>query len=88
VSILPLLPASDYSDAALKAAGGKANGTLEFFAQDTDGVTQNNTYTYLYDNGYNGAWAWSYNADQKWPTMQVPMQNVYSAHTATVGGCP
>jgi hypothetical protein len=60
----------------------------EFFAQDTDGVTQNNTYTYLYDNGYNGAWAWSYNADQKWPTMQVPMQNVYNAHTATVGGCP
>jgi hypothetical protein len=113
---------NNYSDSALVAAGGKANGTLdfyevhyyesngttyscflhpasywkldkklvmgEFFAQDTDSVVQNNLYTYLYDNGYNGGWAWSYNADQKWPTMQVPMQNVYNAHTATVGGCP
>jgi hypothetical protein len=60
----------------------------EFFAATTDGVSQNNTYTYLFDNGYNGAWAWSYESDMPWPSMQVPMQNLYNAHTATVGGCP
>jgi len=110
-----------YSDAALKNAGGKANGILdfyqvhyyaqngisnspfqhpasywkldkklvmgEFFAADTDGVSKDNTYTYLYDNGYNGAWAWSYNADQKWPTMQKPMQNLDTAQP-TVKNCP
>jgi hypothetical protein len=116
-----------YSDAALQAAGGKANGTLdfyevhyyesngtqyscflhpasywgittgatgkrlvmgEFFAATTDGVAQNNTYTYLYTNGYSGAWAWSYNSDMPWPSMQRPMQNLYSAQAATVGSCP
>ena len=110
-----------YSDSALKNAGGKANGTLdfyqvhyytqngisnspfqhpasywkldkklvmgEFFAADTDGVSKDNTYTYLYDNGYNGAWAWSYDADQKWPTMQKPMQNLDAAQP-TVKNCP
>jgi hypothetical protein len=113
---------NDYSDAALVAAGGKANGTLdfyevhyyesngtqyscflhpasywkldkklvmgEFFAAATDGVTQDNTYTYLYSNGYNGAWAWSYESDMPWPSMQTPMQDLYSAQTATVGSCP
>jgi hypothetical protein len=111
-----------YSDTALQNAGGKQNGTLdfyevhyytsngtsnscflnpashwgldkklvmgEFFAETTDGVAQNNTYTDLYTNGYNGAWAWSYDADQVWPSMQVPMQNVYNANTAVVGSCP
>jgi hypothetical protein len=110
-----------YSDVALKNAGGKANGTLdfyqvhyytqngisnspfqhpasywkldkklvigEFFAADTDGVSKDNTYTYLYDNGYNGAWAWSYDADQKWPTMQKPMQNLDAAQPS-VKNCP
>jgi hypothetical protein len=110
-----------YSDAALRAAGGKNNGTLdyyevhyyaantasnspftrpasywgldkklvigEFFAEATDGVAQASLYTNLYTSGYNGAWAWSYNADQKWPTMQAPMQAVASAH-ADVTTCP
>jgi hypothetical protein len=110
-----------YSDMALRNAGGKANGTLdfyevhyyasngssyscflhpasywaldkklvmgEFFAQMTDGVAQANLYTYLYSNAYNGAWAWSYNSDVKWPAMQVPMQNLIAAH-ADVGTCP
>ncbi len=60
----------------------------EFFAQTTDGVAQADTYTYLYTNGYNGAWAWSYDADNRWPSMQVPLQNLYAAKAATVGACP
>jgi hypothetical protein len=59
----------------------------EFFAEATDGVAQNALYTNLYSAGYNGAWAWSYNADQKWPTMQAPMQALASAHTDTTM-CP
>jgi hypothetical protein len=111
-----------YSDTALRGAGGKQNGTLdfyevhyyasngtsnscflhpasywgldkklvmgEFFAQTTDGVAKDSLYTYLYSNGYNGAWAWAYNSDVVWPAMQAPMQNVYNAHMADVGGCP
>ena len=110
-----------YSDSALRAAGGKQNGTLdyyevhyytsngasnscfthsasswkldkklvmgEFAAQATDGVAQNDLYTNLYTNGYNGSWAWSYEADYPWPAMQVPMQNLAHAHT-DVGSCP
>jgi hypothetical protein len=57
----------------------------EFSAAATDGVAQNDLYTYLYTNGYNGGWAWDYSS---WPAMQTPMQNVYSAHTADVGSCP
>ncbi len=113
-----------YSDAALRTAGGKTNGTLdfyevhyytlngvqyspfrntashwgldkklvmgEFYARTTDGVATADLFTYLYTNGYNGAWAWQYNdgdAAVKWPTMQVPMQNVYNAHMTEVGGC-
>lgn len=110
-----------YSDAALRAAGGKQNGTLdfyqvhyytangasnspftrparywgldkklvigEFFTRETDGVAANALYTNLYDSGYSGAWAWSYNADEKWPSMQAPMQALFTAH-ADVGACP
>jgi putative NIF3 family GTP cyclohydrolase 1 type 2 len=60
----------------------------EFFAATTDGVSQDDTYTYLYSNGYNGSWAWSYESDMPWPSMQVPMQDLYNAETATVGSCP
>jgi hypothetical protein len=70
----------------------------EFYAQTTDGVSQDNTYTYLYDAGYNGAWAWQYLNDDtlsdggmtntKWPAMEVPIQNLYTAEKATVGSCP
>jgi hypothetical protein len=59
----------------------------EFFAQDTDGVAKNDTYTYLYTNGYNGAWAWAYESDNPWPSMQAPLQQLSSAH-ADVGDCP
>jgi hypothetical protein len=59
----------------------------EFYAADTDGVAKNDTYTYLYTNGYNGAWAWSYDADQMWPAMQVPMQNLMAAQPSTLT-CP
>jgi hypothetical protein len=110
-----------YSDSALIAAGGKQNGTLDFYevhyytsngssnsafthpasywkldkqlvmgefaAAATDGVAQNDLYTNLYTNGYDGAWAWSYDADYKWPAMQAGMQNLINAH-ADVGACP
>ncbi len=59
----------------------------EFYAADTDGVLKNDIYTYLYTNGYNGAWAWSYVADMPWPSMQVPMENLFTAHS-DVGSCP
>ncbi|MBV9945371.1 MAG: cellulase family glycosylhydrolase [Myxococcales bacterium] len=56
----------------------------EFYALDQDGITAPNTYSQLFDTGYGGAWAWQYlNNDNtttttKWPTMQVPMQNLYA----------
>jgi hypothetical protein len=59
----------------------------EFAAELTDGVAQNDLYKNLYDNGYDGAWAWSYNADWEWPAMQAPMQALFTAH-ADVGDCP
>jgi hypothetical protein len=117
-----------YTDSALVAAGGKANGTLDFYevhyyqvngsgnnvfanprshwnmadkklvigefaayAQDTSPVAVNDSFTYLYNNGYDGAWAWSYtegNANYKWPTMQTPMKSLYTAQQATVDACP
>jgi hypothetical protein len=60
----------------------------EFYAAATDGVAGDDTYTYLYSNGYNGAWAWAYTTDMPWPSMQVPMQNLYTAQTASIGSCP
>jgi hypothetical protein len=113
-----------YSDDALRAAGGKANGTLdfyevhyyaantakvspfahpasywaldkavvigEFYALAQDSIAASATYTSLFNGGYGGAWAWQYlNSDgtnssnggaaTKWPTMQVPMQNLLAA---------
>jgi hypothetical protein len=121
-----------YADAALVGAGGKSNGTLdfyevhyyagngskespfanpashwgldkpvvigEFYALAQDDVTAANTYTSLFSNDYAGAWSWQYlNSDgtnnnnmgqtTKWPTMQVPLQNLYSAHAAALN-CP
>jgi len=124
---------NNYSDSSLRNAGGKQNGTLdfyevhyytangvsnspfknpashwgldkklvmgEFYALDQDGVKGDDTYTYLYTNGYNGGWAWQYESDDgsstsnngqstKWPAMKMAIQNVYDAHTADVGSCP
>jgi Cellulase (glycosyl hydrolase family 5) len=60
----------------------------EFAAATTQNINQNDLYTYLYTNGYNGAWAWSYDADYPWPDMQTAMQNVYNAHMSDVNSCP
>ncbi|HTQ04997.1 MAG TPA: hypothetical protein VMI54_14130 [Polyangiaceae bacterium] len=110
-----------YSDQALIQAGGKQNGTLDFYevhyymsngtsnscfthpasywnldkklvmgefaAQGVDNIALNDLYTNLYTNGYDGAWAWSYDADYVWPAMQAPMQALFKAH-ADVGNCP
>ena len=60
----------------------------EFDAAVTNnGVAATDTYTDLYTNGYTGAWAWSYNANSKWPGMQLPMQTLFDGH-AEVGNCP
>ncbi|HEX3776387.1 MAG TPA: hypothetical protein VHV51_18070 [Polyangiaceae bacterium] len=59
----------------------------EFAAQDTEGVTLNNLGKYLYESGYNGGWAWSYDADWQWPAEQGPLQTLYAAH-ADVANCP
>jgi hypothetical protein len=119
-----------YSNSALTAAGGMANGTLdyyevhyytsngssvscfthpasnwkldknlvmgEFWAVTTDGVNGSDLYTNLYNNGYNGAWAWNYttnddnggNPQTAWPVMKTPMQNLYTAQKATLDACP
>lgn len=110
-----------YSDDALRAAGGKEQGVLdyyevhyyassgssnspftrpasywkldkplvigEFAAATTDNVGRDALYLKLYDNGYHGAWAWSYQADYPWPAMQVAMQALYAGHP-DVGDCP
>ncbi len=66
----------------------------EFYAISTDGVNGPDTYTSLYNNGYNGAWAWNYetnddgNTMTDWPTMQAPMQNLWNAQMATLAACP
>ena len=114
-----------YSDSALRAAGGKQNGTLDFYevhyyasntstysaflnpashwaldktlvmgefaAVDTDGVAKDDLFTHLYDNGYNGSWAWAYdegNTSYQWPSMKQGMTNLYNAHTSVIGACP
>jgi len=117
-----------YTDSALVAAGGKANGTLDFYevhyyqvngssnnvfanprsfwnmpekklvigefaayATDTSPVAVNDSYTYLFTNGYDGAWGWSYtegNSNYAWPSMKVPMQNLYTAQKSTIDACP
>lgn len=59
----------------------------EFAAQDTEGVTLANLGKYLYESGYNGGWAWSYEANYLWPAEQAPLQTLYAAHS-DVGNCP
>jgi hypothetical protein len=70
----------------------------EFYALAQDGVAAADTYTSLYSGGYAGAWAWQYlnsdgtnasNGGQQtdWPTMQVPIQNLYAEAPNDVN-CP
>jgi hypothetical protein len=65
----------------------------EFDALDTDNVSAANLYTTIHSNGYAGALAWKYlqrdslQGDNSWPSMQVPMQNLYSAAPTDVD-CP
>jgi hypothetical protein len=59
----------------------------EFSIDGTSPVSGNQSYAYLYEHGYDGAWAWAYTADDKWPSMQAPMQALSSAHS-DVGNCP
>jgi hypothetical protein len=66
-------------------------GEFAAYATDSSPVAVNDTYTYLFSNGYDGAWAWSYtegNSNYKWPSMQTPMQNLYTAQKATIDACP
>lgn len=59
----------------------------EFSIDGTSPVSGDQSYAYLYEHGYDGAWAWAYTADDKWPSMQAPLQALYTAH-ADVGDCP
>ena len=66
-------------------------GEFAAYATDTSPVAVNDSFTYLYNNGYDGAWAWSYtegNGNYKWPSMQTPMKTLYTAQQATVSSCP
>jgi hypothetical protein len=59
----------------------------EFSIDGTAPVSGDQSYAYLYEHGYDGAWAWAYTADDRWPSMQAPMQTLYAAHS-DVGNCP
>ncbi len=71
----------------------------EFYALPQDDVTDaGDLYTYLYDGGYAGAWAWQYlNNDPtngsnhgqptEWPAMEAPIQNLYAVAPNAVD-CP
>lgn len=66
-------------------------GEFAAYANDTSPVAVNDSFTYLFTQGYDGAWAWSYtegNSNYAWPTMKTPMKNLYTAQTATVDACP
>jgi hypothetical protein len=66
-------------------------GEFAAYATDTSPVAVNDSFTYLFTNGYDGAWAWSYtegNSNYKWPSMQTPMKNLYTAQKDTVDACP
>jgi len=69
----------------------------EFWDVDSPGSSNStikgaDLYTTLYNNGYQGGWAWQYaNADNppptsgdqtQWPAMKTAMQNLFSAHPA------
>ena len=69
----------------------------EFWNVDSPGPSNStikgaDLYTTLYNNGYQGAWAWQYaNADTpppasgqptQWPGMKTAMQNLFTAHPA------
>ena len=69
----------------------------EFWTDLTDGVPAADLYTNLYVHNYSGGWAWQYvSADNPgpttgavttWPAMQVPMNNLKTAHPAELT-CP
>ncbi len=59
----------------------------EFSIDGTSPVSGSDSYKYLFDNDYDGGWAWAYTADDSWPSMQAPMQALYSEHS-DVGDCP
>jgi hypothetical protein len=66
-------------------------GEFAAYSTDTSPVAVSDSYTYLFNNGYDGAWAWSYtegNSNYKWPSMRDPMNNLYKAQQATVNACP
>lgn len=59
----------------------------EFSIDGTSPASGNDSYTYLFNNGYDGAWAWAYTADNKWPSMKQPLSNLYAAQKATIDAC-
>lgn len=60
----------------------------EFFPDDTDGVAKTDLISYLFTNGYNGGWVWSYTeSTHPWPAEQPPLQGVMSAHPDAIA-CP
>jgi hypothetical protein len=66
-------------------------GEFAAYSTDTSPVAVNDSFTYLYTNGYDGAWAWSYtegNSNYAWPSMKTPMSNLRTAQQATIDACP
>jgi hypothetical protein len=66
-------------------------GEFAAYSTDTSPVAVNDSFTCLFDSGYDGAWACSYtegNGNYKWPSIQTPMKNLYTAQQGTVDACP
>ena len=66
-------------------------GEFATYSTDTSPVSVNDSYTYLFNNGYDGAWGWSYTegrSDYAWPSMKTPMNNLYDAQKAVIDACP
>jgi hypothetical protein len=59
----------------------------EFSIDGSSPASGDDSYTNLFTNGYDGAWAWAYTADNKWPSMQKPLSNLYAAQKATIEAC-
>jgi len=60
----------------------------EFFPDDTDGIAKTDLISYLFTNGYNGGWVWSYTeSTHPWPAEQPTLQGVASAHPDAIT-CP
>ena len=86
-----VLPGTESDSDAQTQAETEVRSPPEAKTSDTSPVAVNDSFTYLYTNGYDGAWAWSYtesSSNYAWPSMKTPMSNLHTAQQATIDACP